>query len=123
MSAGILNLALKAVCPIEDCRVGKIDDRTTWSYTASAGATTTQIAAANNVIATFDITAAIASTAARRQGITDDVDFSNIMTNLETMTAAQLKTYVTNQTVGLPTAARVLIGQMVFALALIARRT
>lgn len=54
MDAGTLNTAIAAVCPIVSVRVGKEFDRTTWSFDPAPGATSQQIAAANNVIATID---------------------------------------------------------------------
>lgn len=55
MDAGTLYNAIIPVCPIITTRVGVADDRATWAYEATAGATPAQKAAADNVIATIPI--------------------------------------------------------------------
>lgn len=64
MDAGTLNDAiLQAGCPTQTVRVGKADDRTTWSFVPGVGATQAQIDAGNNVIATIPVdTKAVALT-------------------------------------------------------------
>jgi hypothetical protein len=56
MDAGTLNDAIAGVSPIDNCTVGKSDDRATWKWTPGVGATQPQIDAGNNVIATIPIT-------------------------------------------------------------------
>jgi hypothetical protein len=55
MDAGILSAAISTVCPVNSVKVGKNDDRATWSFDPAVGATPAQITAANNVIATIGI--------------------------------------------------------------------
>lgn len=56
MHAGTLNDAIiDAGCPTISTKVGKSDDRTTWSFIPATNATQPQIDAGNNVIATIPI--------------------------------------------------------------------
>jgi hypothetical protein len=55
MDAATLHDAIAEVCPVVSTRVGKADDRATWSFVPAANATQPQIAAGNNVIATIPI--------------------------------------------------------------------
>lgn len=55
MDASTLHDAIAEVCPIISARVGKADDRTTWSFEAKANATQAQKDAGNNVIATIPL--------------------------------------------------------------------
>jgi hypothetical protein len=56
MDAGTLHEAIAEVCPVDSVSVGKSNDRSTWSFRSSAGATQAQIDAGNNVIATIPLT-------------------------------------------------------------------
>jgi len=53
MDAGTLYDAIVPVCPINGTSVGKSDDRSTWKFTAAAGASPSQLDAAQNVINTI----------------------------------------------------------------------
>lgn len=54
MDAGTLHQAIvDAGCPVTSTKVGKPDDRATWSFVPDAGATGAQISVGNNVIATI----------------------------------------------------------------------
>lgn len=55
MDAGTLYNAIAAAgCPVISTRIVDQNDRTTWSFVPDASATSTQIAAGSNVIATID---------------------------------------------------------------------
>lgn len=56
-----LHNAISAVCPIVGVSVPNAEDRTTWRAYFAVEATTEQVAAANSVLATFDLTTAIRS--------------------------------------------------------------
>lgn len=49
-----LHAAIAAVCPIEGIRIGRADDRATWSIQATDAATPEQMQAALDVLAAFD---------------------------------------------------------------------
>jgi hypothetical protein len=53
MDAATLHDAIAEVCPIISTRVGNANDRATWSYVPMPEATSQEIAAADNVIATI----------------------------------------------------------------------
>ena len=53
MDAAALYDAISPVCPIISTSVGDPNDRETWSYVPMPEATTEEIAAADNVIATI----------------------------------------------------------------------
>jgi hypothetical protein len=55
MDAVTLHEAIAEVCPIISASVGDENDRATWSYLAGESATTEQIAAADDVVATIPI--------------------------------------------------------------------
>jgi len=55
MDAATLNDAIAEVCPVHITRVGDGNDRSTWEFTPAPQATTAQIDAGNNVIATIPI--------------------------------------------------------------------
>ena len=55
MDAATLHDAIIEVCPIISCKVGKSDDRATWSFVPGEAATTEQVLAGENVIATIPI--------------------------------------------------------------------
>ena len=55
MNAATLHDAIADVCPVDSTSVGNADDRSTWSWVPSAGATQPQIDAGNNVVATIPI--------------------------------------------------------------------
>jgi hypothetical protein len=55
VDAGTLNDAIAEVCPVISTTVGKADDRSTWSFVPGENATSVQIDAGNNVIATIPI--------------------------------------------------------------------
>jgi hypothetical protein len=55
MNAATLYDLIAEVCPVVSTSVGVSDDRETWSYIPGEGATTEQIAAADNVIATAPV--------------------------------------------------------------------
>lgn len=75
MDAGTLNAAIiDAGCPTISTKVGKSDDRITWSFVPATGATQPQIDAGNNVIATIPIDAKSMPTSA---------DFIGRFTNAE----------------------------------------
>ena len=55
MDAGTLHDAIAEVCPVASTTVGKADDRATWSFVPEDDATTEQVLAGENVIATIPI--------------------------------------------------------------------
>lgn len=55
MDATTLQDAISEVCPVISTRVGKADDRSTWSFEPGTAATQPQISSGNNVIATIPI--------------------------------------------------------------------
>ncbi len=55
MDASTLHGAISEVSPITSCKVGKSDDRSTWTWVPAAGATQPQIDAGDNVVATIPI--------------------------------------------------------------------
>jgi hypothetical protein len=55
MDAGALHESIAVVCPCLSCRVIDPLDRATWSFEPKAGATPTEIAAGENVIATIPV--------------------------------------------------------------------
>lgn len=55
MDAGTLDDAIAEVCPVVSTTVGKSDDRATWSFVPGEAATTDQVLAGENVIATIPI--------------------------------------------------------------------
>jgi hypothetical protein len=55
VDAGTLHDAIAEVCPVDSTKVGKSDDRATWSFVPGSRATQPQIDAGNNVIATIPI--------------------------------------------------------------------
>lgn len=60
MDAGTLYDEIAVVSPVASTVVGKSDDRSTWTWVPGSGATTAQIAAGDNVIATLPIEQKIA---------------------------------------------------------------
>ena len=50
-----LKKAIAAVCPIAEICIGKEDDKSTWTFTATEAATAEQIAAAQAVIDNADV--------------------------------------------------------------------
>ena len=55
MDAATLHDAIAEVCPVSSTTVGVADDRATWSFVPTENATTEQILAGENVIATIPI--------------------------------------------------------------------
>ena len=55
MDAGTLNDAIAEVCPVVSTSVGQADDRATWKWVPAENATSAQIDAGNNVVATIPI--------------------------------------------------------------------
>lgn len=55
MNSATLHDAIAEVCPVISTSVGKSDDRTTWSFVPGEAATTDQVLAGENVIATIPI--------------------------------------------------------------------
>jgi hypothetical protein len=55
MDVETLHDAIVQVCPVVSVSVGNADLRETWDYIPTGNATTTQIAAADNVVATIPI--------------------------------------------------------------------
>lgn len=55
MDAATLHAAIAEVCPVDSVRVGKEDDRSTWSFEPKANATQAERDAGDNVIATIPI--------------------------------------------------------------------
>lgn len=55
MNSATLHDAIAEVCPVVSTSVGKSDDRTTWSFVPDEAATTDQVLAGENVIATIPI--------------------------------------------------------------------
>lgn len=55
MDAGTLYDAIAEVSPVTSTKVGKADDRSTWTWVPGANATQPQIDAGNNVVATIPI--------------------------------------------------------------------
>lgn len=99
--------AVAAVCPITGASMGSVSDRSTWVFTPIAGATQAQIQAAQNVIATFDATAAqaaIAADAARDAAMASDVDRQDILAKIATATPTQIKNYINNNVTDLASA-------------------
>lgn len=64
MDAGTLYAAIAEVSPVDSTAVGKADDRSTWTWVPGAGATSAQIDAGNNVVATIPIGVKLAVTTA-----------------------------------------------------------
>ena len=74
MDAGTLHDAIAEVCPVTSTTVGNKADRTTWSFIPGPGATSGQIAAGEQVIATIPIAAL---------GVVPTGDFISRWTNQE----------------------------------------
>ena len=55
MDAITLYKAIEEVCPVQATEVDVADDRSTWSFTPRDSATTEQIAAGENVVATIPV--------------------------------------------------------------------
>ena len=55
MNSATLHDAIAEVCPVISTSVGKPDDRSTWSFVPDEAATTDQVLAGENVIATIPI--------------------------------------------------------------------
>ena len=55
MNSATLHDAIAEVCPVISTSVGKADDRSTWSFEPDEAATTEQVLAGENVIATIPI--------------------------------------------------------------------
>jgi len=55
VNSATLHDAIAEVCPVVSTSVGKSDDRTTWSFVPDEAATTDQVLAGENVIATIPI--------------------------------------------------------------------
>jgi hypothetical protein len=84
MDAGTLNDAIvDAGCPTITTKVGKSDDRTTWSFVPATNATQPQIDAGNNVIATIPIDSL---------GNPPTGDFVSRFTNAEYLALQKLRT-------------------------------
>lgn len=84
MDAGTLNDAIvDAGCPTSGTKVGKSDDRATWSFIPASGATQPQIDSGNNVIATIPIDPL---------GLAATGDFVSRFTNAEYLALQKLRT-------------------------------
>lgn len=115
-AARILHQQVAAVCPISGVAVGQISNRATWRADFDPAASPAQRSAAANVLATFDLAAAVATEAARENGIDGDADLADLINRLRAATADQIKNYVQNNVTDLPSA-KILFAKILLILA------
>lgn len=110
----LLAAQIGPVCPIVSVGVGDPADRASWSVAFAPEATPSQIAAANNIIATFDLVSAVAAANALTMGISADADFRDVVSKLRNASPAQIRTYVANNVTDLPSAKTLLAKILIF---------
>jgi hypothetical protein len=104
IAAYVLHTQVASVCPIDSVSVGRVSDRSTWKFVAAASATPAQLAAAQNVLDTFDLAGAIATAQSNAASYPANANFQDLVNRLRSVSATQIETYVQNNVTDLPSA-------------------